>query len=74
MEGVELTKESTLIVEIHQETPLNIDLGINKERQDCKIGTMWGGEVLVGERRGNGGDKGEGIWLLDFIYVYEIEQ
>jgi hypothetical protein len=41
---------------------LNIDFGINNERQDCKIGTVcvW---VLVCRRRGNGGDEGEGIWL-----------
>jgi hypothetical protein len=27
-----------------QETPLDIDFGINNERQDCKIGTVyeWG--------------------------------
>jgi hypothetical protein len=33
MEGLELTAE------VHQETPLNIDLGINNEKHDCKIGT-----------------------------------
>jgi hypothetical protein len=22
----------------------------------------------------NGGDEGEGIWLMDFIHIYEIEQ
>jgi hypothetical protein len=27
---------------------LNINLNINNERQDCKIGTVWG-ELLVGE-------------------------
>jgi hypothetical protein len=29
-----------LTVGTHRETPLNIDLEINNERQDCKIGTM----------------------------------
>jgi hypothetical protein len=52
---------------IHQETPLNIDLGINNKRQDCKIGTVGGGRV-------NEGDKSKGIWLIDFIYLYELEQ
>jgi hypothetical protein len=30
---------------MHTGTPLNIDLNINNERQDCKIGTVydWGG-------------------------------
>jgi hypothetical protein len=30
--------------------------------------------VLVGGERVNGGDEGEGIWLMDFMYLYEIEQ
>jgi hypothetical protein len=50
---------------------LNIDSGINNERQDCKIGTVCVG-LLVG-RRVNGEVEGEGIWLMDFIYLYEIE-
>jgi hypothetical protein len=29
--------------------------------------------VLVGEWRVNGGDEGEGIWLMFFKYIYEIE-
>jgi hypothetical protein len=30
-------------VETHRETPLNINLNINNERQDCKIGIVcWG--------------------------------
>jgi hypothetical protein len=52
---------------IHQETPLN-------KRQDCKIGRgeeMLGG-VLVGGWRVNGEYKDEGLWLMDFIYMYEI--
>jgi hypothetical protein len=27
-----------------------------------------------GERRMNKGDEYEGIWLMDFIHLYEIEQ
>jgi hypothetical protein len=49
---------------------LNTDFGIKNERQNCKIGavgsTYWRGKV-------NGGDRGEGIWLMDFIHIYEIE-
>jgi hypothetical protein len=33
---------------IHQETPLNTDFGIKNERQDCKIGTVYG-EYLWGK-------------------------
>jgi hypothetical protein len=51
---------------------LNIDLDINDKSQDCKIGTVWG--VLMEGRRVNEGDKGGGIWWMDFIYFYEIEQ
>jgi hypothetical protein len=29
-------------VGINQEVPWNIDLEINNERKDCKIGTVWG--------------------------------
>jgi hypothetical protein len=54
-------------MEIHREIPLNINLEINNERQDCKIGFVCvcvcvcvcvyaGGRV-------NKGDQGEGIWL-----------
>jgi hypothetical protein len=28
----------------------------------------------VGGGRVNGGDEGEGIWLIGFVYIYEIEQ
>jgi hypothetical protein len=49
---------------------LNIDFGINNKRQNCKIGTVWGGTYGTV----NGGDKGEGIWLMDFTNIYEIEQ
>jgi hypothetical protein len=30
--------------------------------------------IFVGWRRVNGGDEGEGIWLMGFIYIYEIKQ
>jgi hypothetical protein len=53
------------------QTPLNTDFGINNERQDCKTGTVWG--VFVGRGKVNGGDEGEGTWLVDFIYIYKIE-
>jgi hypothetical protein len=29
--------------------------------------------VLVGRGRVNGGDEGDGVWLLDFIYIYKTE-
>jgi hypothetical protein len=32
---------------------------------------VWG--VLVGGERVKEGDEGEGIWLMDFIYLHEIE-
>jgi hypothetical protein len=43
-------------------------LGINNERQDCKIGNAGVGYMWeeVNER-----DEGEGIWLVDFIYKIE---
>jgi hypothetical protein len=50
---------------------LNIDLNINNERQDCKIGADDGRE-LVGEV--NERHLGEVIWLIDFIYLYKMEQ
>jgi hypothetical protein len=34
---VELTKVNILIAGIHQETPMNIDFGVNNQRQYCKI-------------------------------------
>jgi hypothetical protein len=34
---------------------LNIDFGINNERQDCKIGTVW---VVTVRERVNEGDEG----------------
>jgi hypothetical protein len=50
---------------------LNIDFGINNERQDCKIDTVWEGSY--GRGRVNGGDEGEGVWLVGIIHIYEIE-
>jgi hypothetical protein len=32
----------------------------------CVGGYLWEG--------GNGEDEGEGIWLMGFIYIYEIER
>jgi hypothetical protein len=32
------------------------------------------GGVHLGLSMVNGGDEGEGIWLMGFIYLYEIEQ
>jgi hypothetical protein len=29
--------------------------------------------VLVGRGRVNEGDEGEGIWLMGFVYIHEIE-
>jgi hypothetical protein len=55
---------------------LNTDLGINNERQDCKIGTvcvsLWRDTCKRG--RVSKGDEGGPIWLMDFIYLHEIEQ
>jgi hypothetical protein len=62
--------ESIITTGIHEETPLNIDLGINNERQDCKISIEWG---CTCERRRVNEDEDEGIWLMDFIYLYKIE-
>jgi hypothetical protein len=42
------------------ENHLNIDFGIKNERQDCKVGTVCVGEVLVEGGRANG-DEGKGI-------------
>jgi hypothetical protein len=30
--------------------------------------------IRMGGRRMNEGNLGEGIWLMDFIYLHEIEQ
>jgi hypothetical protein len=49
---------------MHQEASLNIDLGINNERQDYKLGTVG---VYLCAGRVNEGNNGEGIWLMDFI-------
>jgi hypothetical protein len=32
-----------------------------------------GSGVFVGQGRVNEGEEGEGIWLMDFIYLHEIE-
>jgi hypothetical protein len=43
--------KSVLTAGMHLKTPLNIDLNINNESQDCKIGTvyLWGGDFWEGE-------------------------
>jgi hypothetical protein len=53
---------------------VGIHRDINNEREDCKIGTVyeWGGNC--GEGSVNKEDEGEGIQLMDFIYLYEMEQ
>jgi hypothetical protein len=48
MEEVEQTKLSILTAGIHRETPLNISLNINNERQDCKIDTVHGRVFVPG--------------------------
>jgi hypothetical protein len=54
---------------------LNVNFGINNKRQDGEIGTecVCVGGVIVGGRRVNGVDENEGIWLMGFIYICEIE-
>jgi hypothetical protein len=59
-------------VGIHPDTPLNSNLNITNENQDNKIGTVCVGVYEDGEV--NEGDEGEGIWLMDFIHLYVIEQ
>jgi hypothetical protein len=54
MEGLNRPKKSILAVGIHRETPLNIGLNINNERQDCKIGSVCVWEGI--SRRVNEGD------------------
>jgi hypothetical protein len=50
----------------------NLNASTMGEKQ-LRIGTVYGG---VNYRRGrvNGGDEGEGIWLMCSIYMYEIER
>jgi hypothetical protein len=73
MEGVEQTKVKHTHSGDTLRNPFNIHLNIKNERHDCKIGTVCAG-ALVGERRVNEGDEDEGIWLMDFIYLYKKEQ
>jgi hypothetical protein len=40
--------------------------------KDRTVKSDWG--VLMGGRWVNGGNKGEGMWLMGFIYTYETEQ
>jgi hypothetical protein len=57
---------------IHWETPLSLDLDTNNERRDYKIGSVEGGTCGRGE--GKWRRLSEGIWLMDLIYLYELEQ
>jgi hypothetical protein len=52
---------------------LNINLTIDNERLEYKISLVWG-MIQLGGQRVNEGDEGEAIWLIDFVYLYEIEQ
>jgi hypothetical protein len=45
---------------------LNTDFGTSSEGQDCKIGSV-GNTCWEGERK-----RDEGIWLMGFIYLHEI--
>jgi hypothetical protein len=51
---------------IHQETPFNIDFGINNERQYYKTGTV--GEGACGRERVNGGDEDEN--MVDGLHIH----
>jgi hypothetical protein len=44
LKGLNSPKWSTLTMGIHWDTPLNINLNINNENQDCKVGTVCAGE------------------------------
>jgi hypothetical protein len=57
-----------LTVGIHGETPLDSEFGIDKKRQDYKIGTVCG-QVLVSGVRVNRVYYGETIWLMGFMYT-----
>jgi hypothetical protein len=65
MERVNLTKVKYIHRRDTLKNPLNINFGIKNESQDCKIGTVEGWMV-------NEGDEGEGIWLVYFIYIHEM--
>jgi hypothetical protein len=48
-----------------------MNLNTNKESQDSKTDTVLEGTVLVGVGRVNEEHKGEGIWWVEFIAIYE---
>jgi hypothetical protein len=53
---------------------LNVNLNINNENEDCKIGTVCDEMgVLMEGGRAKEGDLGNGMWLMDFINLYETE-
>jgi hypothetical protein len=72
IEGVELTNVKYTHSRNTRRNPFDIDLGIKNERQVCKIGTVCVEGVVCGGERVNGGEEGEEIWSMDFIYIYKI--
>jgi hypothetical protein len=58
-------------VGIHWDTPLNINLNINNEKQDCKISTVCG-RVLVG--RGSEGRRLRWQYIIDGLYETELKK
>jgi hypothetical protein len=57
----------------HWDTPLNVNLDINGKGQDYKTGAVCAGGVQGGGGRVKEGDWDDGVWLMDFIYLYETE-
>jgi hypothetical protein len=53
---------------IHWDIPLNINLNINNENQDCKIGTV----CVGGEGGTSGKEEGEGKRLRWWYMIYEL--
>jgi hypothetical protein len=70
-EGVELTKVKCIHIWDILRNALEHWIW-NLKWKEYKIGTVWGDTCGSGEREG--GDEGEGIWLVGFIYIYEIKQ
>jgi hypothetical protein len=50
---------------------LTIDFGIKNEMKG--LYNRYSGRVHVGWGRVKGGDEGQELWLMGFIYIYEIE-
>jgi hypothetical protein len=73
MEGIELSKVKYIHSGNRRRHPLNIDqILIIKDRTVKLVQCVWRG--TCGRRRVNGGDEGEGMWWMVFIYLYEIKQ